>query len=1004
MMRGLAILRISVGVGVLLLLPTLARAQASISGTAQDASGGVLPGVTVEAASPVLIEKTRTAITDSAGRFSIVDLRPGTYTVTFTLTGFTAVKREGIVLQGTFDAQVNAELRVGAVQETITVSGASPVVDVKNNITQMVLTKEQIEVLPGDRTLKGRAALIPGVVIPGANTGVVAHGSDSQDSHTMMDGFKSGQHLVGRGTGQLGIGSVTQTQEATIEELVYSTDSQGAEYSFSGVRMNMIPKEGGNRTKFETIAYGSNQHFEWNNLGDLQTGPAPIKYAPQLFFFDFNPVIGGPIKENKLWYFGSVSAQRNNAQQLDIYFKPYEPSTPADCRDKPLVPSNASNAVNGFDPTQWCQAYTGAVMNWSETIRVTHQLSSKQKLRYSFDNAKYNNLYGNYVTSGAKASPEASWNLPLFPTWLAQVKYTSPITNRLLIEGGYSYQRGDFRVNYQPANATNEVSKWDVGRGFIEDNVYFVYNNQERKQEAKAAVSYVTGSHSVKVGVEDRWANAIQFNPYNSDVAIDFTLNNTPILVDVSNGPSVNKQVIKRDGGLFGQDQWRYHRFTINLGVRWDWFNAMVPSQTNPASNFTPAITTPDINNVPNWNDWNTRTGVAWDVFGTGKTAIKAFAGRFVAGHALDITSQTNPIYSQTDRRTWTDLNHDGTTLNSDGSVQFNEIGPPNNKLFGTLQGVTQIDPNLQRDKNWTYELTGSHELFPNVSVGGGYYHRHYYDLNWVNNTAVGDVNSGDWTPFIYTAPADPRLNGGGSEKITLYNLKPSLVGIKSNYLSNSTDFRDYNGFEATSNFRLPRQAFLFTSVTFGKTHTYSCTRDNPNDLRYCDTTTPYRVIYKLSGGVPLKYKITLSGNFQIYDAPGSGLFLTPPYFAANQTVTAAVAGQPITGGQATSSSITVNMLQPNTIFQDYYKIADVRVAKTMTVGRMRTTALAEFNNLFNMLSVASVTQNYGANWLRPATVQRGLNIRFGVQIAYYARERSTADSIDRPCFLSNPS
>jgi hypothetical protein len=245
-------------------------AQASISGAVTDTSGAVMPGVTVEVASPALIEQVRSASTDGAGLYRITELRPGTYSVTFTLPGFSTVKREGIVLTGTFDAQVNGELRVGTLAETVTVSGASPIVDTKNTQSQSVLTKEQIAVLPGSRTLKGRAALVPGVIIPGANTGAVAHGSSSTDSHTMMDGFKSGQHLVGRGTGQLGVGSITQTQEATIEELVYDVGAQGAEYAFSGVRMNMIPKEGGNRFAIETIAYGSNQRFESNNLGELQ--------------------------------------------------------------------------------------------------------------------------------------------------------------------------------------------------------------------------------------------------------------------------------------------------------------------------------------------------------------------------------------------------------------------------------------------------------------------------------------------------------------------------------------------------------------------------------------------------------------------------------------------------------------------------------------------------------------------------------------------------------------
>jgi hypothetical protein len=332
---------------------------------------------------------------------------------------------------------------------------------------------------------------------------------------------------------------------------VYSTDSQGAEYAFSGVRMNMIPKEGGTRFSVEGVAYASNQHFERNNLGDLQIGPNPLKYAPQLFFFDFNPVAGGPIREDKLWYFASVSGNRSNSQQLDIYFKPDEPSTPESCRNRP--------------PGDLCQAYPGAVLNWSETIRVTHQATDKHKLRYSFDNTRLDNLYGNYITSGAKASPEAAWNLPLWPTWLAQVKYTAPLTNRLLVEAGYSYQRGDYRVLFQPANPPTAIAKWDQARGIIEENGYLSASNTEKKQEAKVAVSYVTGSHSFKAGFEDRWASQLRSAPFNGDMSIRYTLNNVPNLVAVTNGPSRALQLIHFDGGAFAQDQWKLHRFTINL-------------------------------------------------------------------------------------------------------------------------------------------------------------------------------------------------------------------------------------------------------------------------------------------------------------------------------------------------------------------------------------------------------------------------------------------------------
>src|SRR5581483_3098264 len=150
-----------------LLVASPARAQSTIAGVVKDATGAVLPGVTVEVASPALIEKVRTAVTDGQGAYRIIDLRPGTYSVTFTLTGFSSVKREGIELTAAFTANVNAEMKVGAVQETVTVTGESPIVDVQNVVQKQTASREVMDALPTDRNFVSFAAMTPGVFVTG---------------------------------------------------------------------------------------------------------------------------------------------------------------------------------------------------------------------------------------------------------------------------------------------------------------------------------------------------------------------------------------------------------------------------------------------------------------------------------------------------------------------------------------------------------------------------------------------------------------------------------------------------------------------------------------------------------------------------------------------------------------------------------------------------------------------------------------------------------------------
>jgi len=306
----------------LLLVPATTGAQqrASIVGVVQDSSGAVMPGVTVEAASPALIEQVRSAVTDGAGRYSIIDLRPGTYSVTFTLPGFRTVKREGIVLEGAFAAQVNATLAVGTLEETVTVTGASPVVDTQSTQNQAVLNRQALDVLPAARTMQGGASLVPGISFysQGFTSNMSIHGSLREDQHIYFDGMNIGQNLTQNGQQGNGVG----VNELAQQELVYDAGSQSAENALGGVRMDSIPKEGGNTISGILRVFGGTGSLQNDNITDelkpyISAGNS-IDYA-----YDVNAVVGGPIRRNKLWFLlAQRVSQTNNLIALPTAYFP----------------------------------------------------------------------------------------------------------------------------------------------------------------------------------------------------------------------------------------------------------------------------------------------------------------------------------------------------------------------------------------------------------------------------------------------------------------------------------------------------------------------------------------------------------------------------------------------------------------------------------------------------------------------------------------------------------
>src|SRR5258705_13506904 len=297
---------------IFVVLPVTAWAQSSVTGVVRDPSGAVLPGVTIEASSPALIEQVRTVVTDAQGLYRIVDLRPGPYSVTFTLPGFTTVRRTGIELRAEFTATVDIELQLGNVAETITVSGEAPLVDTRSARAQTQYAAETLQSLPGNGRLSTLISVLPGAVLN--NEGDRASGALSDRSQTrfaihgapnaqpVIDGMKT--EMAAANTG------VFVFNGATFQEVVAETTGIGADRDTGGVQLNMIPKDGGNvLSGIANIAY-TGPDLQSNNINDeliarglnaSTTGLASIKK-----FVEAAAGVGGPIKQNKLWFFGAV--------------------------------------------------------------------------------------------------------------------------------------------------------------------------------------------------------------------------------------------------------------------------------------------------------------------------------------------------------------------------------------------------------------------------------------------------------------------------------------------------------------------------------------------------------------------------------------------------------------------------------------------------------------------------------------------------------------------------
>ena len=968
----------------------------TIAGVVRDTSGAVLPGVTVEASSPSLIERSRSVVTDGQGNYTIVDLRPGTYTVTFSLAGFSTVRREGVQLTSGFTAAINADLRVGAIEETVTVTGESPIVDTQSTVRLATASREVMDVLPTDRNFVSFAALTPSVMVTGVRQNVggsipetgmnlVVHGSRATDSLITVEGMPI---INGGGTGGLMYGNYLNNGLA--QEITFQTDSHNAEFERATVYSNFIPKEGSNQFRGSFFSRWAGDSWQADNLSEEQIAQGLRSGNRIDRIWDVNPNAGGPLIRDRLWiyggyrHWGTYNSVAGSFRDQDFSSIFYSPTT-----EQNLFP----------------------VWHQSAVARLTTQVSPRHKVNVYADwqYTYFGNCFVPTYLTAISACPEYK-NIPQY---IVQGSWSSPVTNKLLLEAGATITPQDFHGYRRPGVSETQFAINDptapagMPTNWGSSATGYGYNRSDQ-MNFRGSAAYVTGSHNVKVGFTLMHAWRYNTQEPNNSVSLQIR-GGVPFSLTQYATPIQYHETLRYNAGLFAQDQWRLsNRFTFNYGVRLDMLNARVDEQDIATGRFTPARSFGAVENVPNWKDIDPRFGVSWDVFGNGKTAVKGSIGRYVVGESYTIARLVNPVQSTVNQvtRTWAppagvaytgtfnpfddcDLSNPNANTRRPGQVNCGAI---NNPLFGQVQTrTTNYDPSIVegwhvRPNNWEGQLSIQREIMPRVSAYAGYTRRWYGNLTATRNL---NVSNADYTQYCVPVPVDARLPSGGTQLCGLYDV--NRVIAPNNLIFNSSDIggiKDvYDGFDFDVNARLARNILLSGGVSVGRERINYCNlqsdlsltttgfgANTPRVEDYCDIRPPMQPQFKGQVAYPIPvWDISVSATFQS---------LSGPQLSANYPLTNAIVA-PTLGRPFTNVPPTVDLVPAGTLYGDRVYQTDVRISKVFRGGRATVRPTVSIYNLFNANPVQTYNLTYGSAWLAPTVILQSRFVDLGVQVDF---------------------
>jgi hypothetical protein len=918
----------------------------AIRGVVTDPSGAVLPNVSIIAEGPAIMQP-RNVTTDVEGNYLVDALPPGTYQLTYTISGFRTETRPNIVITAGFTATVSPRLSVGTSQQSIVVDAEAPVIDTTDNTSSTTFDEALLQNVPSGRDTFSTVAQAPGV----ASSDFDIAGSQSfQQSVMQVHGSLPGDQVYSFNGLRLNWPGLTggytsfYIDNDGLSQLQVVTDSAPAEVAVGGVYMNMVPKPGANQMHGLAAIYYQSAGTQATISDPIYQGVPVPSGTPFIMARDLAANLGAPLLMNKWWVFGAWRYYCLKESVLSVTNPDGTPTTD---------PNHQSNT----------------------TLRTDYSISKNNHLDFVWWFNEQNRFFRR-DTAYAFVTADASWR-QIEPAYILQAEWTSTVRNILVFDTRLGYLHQVFPLSNQPGTPVTALNRQDVQLSTETGAPPNSFVNPARVLAIAEGVSWYDGhlwnaAHNFKFGVDT--SNNHNGYDYTADLGINALYNNgKPIEVMAYNTP-VNVRSVYHETAAYAQDSVTIKRkLTLNLGIRYDHFNTFYPQQTSPPATFPdlfPQRRFPQSPNIATWNTFRPRLGMALDLTGKGNSVLRAYFGQFDILQGAGLAEQVNPNGLSTQTYSWTDTN-------GDGIPQPNEWKNPANLLGASGGVVTRIDKNLKRPYTNQVNVGYEQQVFNSVRLGVNYYFRsvkdQYAPINLANPAS-------DYFATTVDNSGNPLINSITGQPMTLYNLNPADVGL-SNYLITTIpqlDTNHYNGVEFTLTKRMSKGWQILAGYTLQQqkgTYLRGFFTDdfnNPNnDINRKDAVLNYDAtqMFKVLTNYTLPKSIALGLNYQHYTGypldPNNG----PPtaIFENLNQGQVSVIGEPIG-----------KIRLPNV------DIVNLRLSRPTHLGdRFTLEPIADLFNITNANTVISEVPTGGSSFERPTNQLNPFIARFALRLSF---------------------